>query len=322
MRAVENIRSDFIAAVRRKTVQKHSVWRGLRHQLGVHLIRLERGGSHLLLGFKTHAGPGIGVDALRAGDGFAGVGQQFNFGASFARGAFGFGDHFGGGSVVGGSGDAQIDAEARREKKKRVTNVVAVADVGKFESAEGAELFFEGEKIGEGLARMKFIGERVDHRNAGVGGHFLENALFVNARDDAVNPAFEIASDVGDGFAFAEAGLGVVEKNDVATHALNADFKGDTSAERGLFKNEREDFVAQAGGLARGLGFDVRGELKEVARVRGIPFSAGEEIVGKQNGYGERASGHQFTFPPREQPATETGNLLQKVQQFFAEPWQ
>jgi len=45
--AVEDFRRDFQAAVRRKTVHKHSVRRGERHQLGVHLVRLKHGVSHL-----------------------------------------------------------------------------------------------------------------------------------------------------------------------------------------------------------------------------------------------------------------------------------
>ena len=85
-----------------------------------------------------------------------------------------------------------------------MANVVAVADIGEFESAECAEFFFEGEEIGERLTGMKFVRERVDDRNAGIGGHFFEDSLLVHAGDDAMNPAVEVARDIGDGFASAE----------------------------------------------------------------------------------------------------------------------
>ena len=107
-----------------------------------------------------------------------------------------------------------MDAQARGEIHQGVADIVAVADIGEFESAECAEAFFESEEIGERLTGMKFIRERVDDRDAGIGGHFFEDSLFVNARDDAVNPAVEVARDIGDGFASAERcrGLGVVKE--------------------------------------------------------------------------------------------------------------
>ena len=59
---------------------------------------------------------------------------------------------------------------------------------------------------------MKAIGERVDHRDVGVGGHFFQHALFVDARDDAVYPALKVARHVRDRFALAEPRLRMVEK--------------------------------------------------------------------------------------------------------------
>src|SRR5580658_939974 len=111
-----------------------------------------------------------------------------------------------------------------------MADVVSVADVGEFESAKGAEFFFEGEEIGERLAGMKFIREGVDYRNAGVGGHFLKDFLLVDAGDDAVDPAIEIARDVSDRFAGAErgGGLSVVEEHDRAAHTLDPDVESDT----------------------------------------------------------------------------------------------
>ena len=43
---------------------------------------------NLFLGLEAHAGPGIGVDTLRADDGFARVGHQLDFGARFFGHAF------------------------------------------------------------------------------------------------------------------------------------------------------------------------------------------------------------------------------------------
>src|SRR5258708_4008196 len=144
---------------------------------------------------------------------------------------------------------------------------------------------------------MKFVGERVDYGNVGVGGHFFKNALVIDAGDDALHPAIEIASDIGDGFACAErgGGLGVIEENDRAAHALDADVESDASAERRLFENEGDEFSLQRGSVADGTRFYVGGEVEEFAGVRGTPLGSGEEIVGQRNGRYESGCGHLFT---------------------------
>src|SRR5258706_16276670 len=99
---------------------------------------------------------------------------------------------------------------------------------------------------------MEFVGERVDDRDLRGSRHFIKDALFVNTSDDALDPAFEIAGDVGDGFAFTEAGLGVIKENDVAAHALDANLEGYAGAERRFFEDEREEFSSQRVGVAGG----------------------------------------------------------------------
>src|SRR5260370_15812376 len=120
---------------------------------------------------------------------------------------------------------------------------------------------------------MKLIGERVDHRDAGVGSHFLENALLVDARDDALNPALEIARDIGDGLAGTERrrSLRVVQKNDGTAHALNADVEGDTRAKRGLFKNQRDELAVKRGGVPDGA---LRGLRRQLGRLPRKPGAA------------------------------------------------
>src|SRR5260370_8336616 len=177
-----------------------------------------------------------------------------------------------------------------------MANVVAIANVGELETTQRAEFFVECKKMSEGLARMEFIGERVDHRNVGIGGHFLEDALLVDAGDDALHPAIEIARHVGDGLASAErrGGLGVVEKNHRATHALDADVEGDARAERGLLKNQRDEFAVERGSVTHRAGLDVRRELEQFARMRRAPFRSGEEIVRQRNRRNKSRRSHFF----------------------------
>src|SRR5580700_4202572 len=128
-------------------------------------------------------------------------------------------------------------AEPSGQENQRVANVVAVANVSQFKAAQVADFFFQREEISERLARMKLVGQRINDWNGSASGHFVEYALFVNARDDALHPAFQVARHVGDGFALAQARLGVVKENHRATHGLDANLESDARAQRGLFKD-------------------------------------------------------------------------------------
>jgi len=92
---------------------------------------------------------------------------------------------------------------------------------------------------------------------------------------------FEFARDIGDGLSRAErgGGLRVVQENDGAAHALNADIEGDARAQRRLFKNQGDKLALKRGRVTNGAGFDIRRKQEQFARVRGAPFRSGEEII-------------------------------------------
>src|SRR5208337_2002908 len=150
----------------------------------------------------------------------------------------------------------------------------------------GTELLFQSEIVGERLAGMEFIGERVDHGDVDAGRHLFQDALLVNTRDDALHPTLEVAGHIRDGFTLAQPRLGVIEEDHIATHALDADLKRDARAQGWFLKDEGNVLAAQHGGEARGARLDVRGALQKLARVRGRPFGAREKVLG--DGYGDR----------------------------------
>src|SRR5215471_19840224 len=126
---------------------------------------------------------------------------------------------------------------------------------------------------------MKFVGKSIDDGNLRGRGHLVKDALLIDASDNALNPALEVARDIGNGFAFAEPGLRVVKKDYMAAHTLNADFKSDASAKGRLFENERDKFAAQGVCIIRRIRFDIRGDRKEFSGVRRTPFRSREQIV-------------------------------------------
>src|SRR5215471_1745509 len=127
---------------------------------------------------------------------------------------------------------------------------------------------------------MKFVRERIDHRNFCGRGHFFQNALLVDARDDPLHPPLQVARHIGDRLAFAEPRLCVVEEHHVAAHALDADLKRHARAQRWFFKNQREEFAAQRLGIARRISLDICRNRQQFARMRRAPFRSREQIVG------------------------------------------
>src|SRR5439155_26081536 len=59
---------------------------------------------------------------------------------------------------------------------------------------------------------------------------------------------------------------------------LDADIEGDTGAQRGLLKNQRDEFAVERGNVTDRARFDVCRQLEQFARVRRSPLRSGEEI--------------------------------------------
>ena len=129
----------------------------------------------------------------------------------------------------------------------------------------------------------------------------------INPRDDALHPALQVPSDIGDGLARTErcGRLRVVQETDGTTHTLDADIEGDTGAQRGLLKNQRDEFAVERGSVTDRARFDVCRQLEQFARVRRAPLRSGEEIFRQRNRRNQSRRGHFFTLPPQAQPAQD-----------------
>ncbi len=136
-----------------------------------------------------------------------------------------------------GRGDGAVCAELRGGEHEGVADVVAVADVGEVEALGGAEALFEGEEVGDGLAGMFEVGEGVDDGDAGAGGHLGDGVVGVGAEDDDGHPALDVVGHVGEGFAFAEGRLGLVDEDGVAAEGVDGGLEGEAGAEDAFSKN-------------------------------------------------------------------------------------
>ena len=189
-----------------------------------------------------------------------------------------FSDDGGVGLVSGRRRDADVRSGAGADGEERVAHVVAVADVREFQAAQSAEALLEREEIGQRLAGMIFVRERVDHGNIRVGSEFFKSFLREDARDDSLHPTLEILGNVADGLALAEAGGSVIEKRGRSAEIGDADLESDARAQRGLLEDQHEDAAGQRGPVAIRVCLHFRGEAEEIAQLRRTPLGSGEEI--------------------------------------------
>ena len=108
-------------------------------------------------------------------------------------------------------------------------------------------------QIGEQLARMKQIGETVDHRHARLARKLDAGRMREGANHDEVDPAREVARDVLDRFALADTDILRRQINRMAAELRHAGLERDSRAQRRLLKNHRERLAAQVGMLESGL---------------------------------------------------------------------
>ncbi len=128
---------------------------------------------------------------------------------------------------------------------RRMGHVVAVANVGQADFLQIAEPLQQGEVVGQRLAGMFQIAERVDHRNAGVLGHSFDCAVRVGAQHDGIDPAFHVVRDVAQLFARVETAGSLVHEKGVAAHAGHSRFKGEPGAQRLLFEKHHHLLAGQ-----------------------------------------------------------------------------
>src|SRR5581483_7237127 len=98
------------------------------------------------------------------------------------------------------------------------------------------------------------------------GRELLDDALREGANDDGIDPAFEVAGDVGDRLALPEGDIGL-ERDDVAAELADRDFEGGPRPQRGLLEQKRDVASVQRVGGRRlpaqgSIAFELRCELQ------------------------------------------------------------
>ena len=133
-------------------------------------------------------------------------------------------------------------------------DVVAVADEGDRRARRASPRCSRNVmQIREHLARVEQIGEAVDHRDAWrARASSTSERVRERARDDQVDPARQVARDVADGLARAEADVVGRQVDRRAAELLDAGLEGDARAQARLLEDHGERLADQRRGRLAG----------------------------------------------------------------------
>ncbi|MPM93976.1 hypothetical protein SDC9_141118 [bioreactor metagenome] len=159
----------------------------------------------------------------------------------------------------------------------RVAHVVrGVPEVAEGQPAGVALVLPDRLQVGEDLAGVVLIGQRVDDRDPGVRRHLLDPLLPGGPPDDRGHVAAQHPGGVGDRLTAAHLGAGGVDDHRMAAELGDADLEGDPGAGRGLVEDHRDRTALErpAGGRVR---LEGGGQIED----RGL-LGRGEVVIGEE----------------------------------------
>src|SRR5712692_5169001 len=276
-RPVQDGVGDLLATVGGQAVHDEGLRRGEAKQGVIDLVALEGLEPLLALGLLPHADPDVGIEHVGALGRFARVRGDAYLATQSAASL----EHLWGGLITRRTGRPHPDPGQGGEEEQRVQDIVAVADPGELQTLELDAPLPEREEIGHGLARMLEVGEGVDDGYGGVARQLLERPVGEDPRGDAVDPAREIASDVGHGLALAHADLLGGEIDGGPAQLDHGDLEGDPRAQGRLLEDEGEGAPGQRRDALPGLdpGLQLGRELEDVEDVLPVEVADGEKMI-------------------------------------------
>ncbi len=160
--------------------------------------------------------------------------------------------------------------------------VGAVAEVAHDDSGEGTLAFPDGLEVAQDLAGVEPVGQGVDDRYAGDGGHRFDPVLAEGAPDDRRDLAVQDAGRVLDRFAAAELAAARVDDQGVAAELGDADGERHPGAGGGLIEEHGDGFGTGEHLVPERIGFEPVGEIEYLGLLGRGEVVVAEEVADHQ----------------------------------------
>ena len=275
---VEDRVGDLVAAVGGQAVQRDRTGRGAVEQGVVHLQRAERRRAVAAVGLLAHRDPGVGDDDLGTLDGRVRVGDRAGTPAGLLRAGLRVPQDLGVGGEPVGRAHPDVQARGDAAEQQRVRHVVrAVAEVGQGQPGEAPEALADRLQVGQHLAGVEGVGERVHDRDGGGRGHLLDPRVRPGAPHDRRGVARHHPGGVGDRLAAAQLAGPGVDDHRRAAELGDAGLEGQPGAGGRLVEQHRDRARALQGAARERRG------LERVGQVQDLPLlGRGEVVVAEQ----------------------------------------
>jgi hypothetical protein len=212
--------------------------------------------------------------------------------------------------------DPDVHPGGGAAEQQRVRHVVgAVAEVDEGEPGEPALALADRHEVGEHLARVELVGERVDDRDRRGRRHRLEALLREGAPHDPVDVTRQDPRSVLDGLFAAELHRAAVDDHRVPAELADADLEREPGPRRVLFEDRRDGLAGQRL-VAERVGLERVGEVEDGLLLGRADVVVAEEVAQHQSEsfvVESSASGSAARKPSAWSPSRTSGGASRTV---------
>jgi hypothetical protein len=160
-----------------------------------------------------------------------------------------------------------VHAEPGAAVHQRVRDVVPVTEVDQPPTGQRTANLGERHVVGQTLARVKVVGQPVDHRDLGETGQLLDQLVAEGATHRAVDPALEVARHVLDALAHADLAVARRVVDGVTAELRHPGLEGHAGAQRRLLEVHEQRAPGERRCIVLGIRLDLVGQLQRAAEL-------------------------------------------------------
>ena len=178
-----------------------------------------------------------------------------------------------------GGGDPHRHARLRAAEQQRVGHVVAVAQVGEAAALERSEPLAHRQQIGQRLAGMLEVGQRVHDRHVGRPRERLEPLLLERPQHDRVDVAGQHPAGVLDRLASPQLEVARGQDDRMCPQLRHGHLERDAGARARLLEDQRDRSTGEPALVRLGSSLHVGGEIEQLAELFRAQIVDGEVVA-------------------------------------------